>query len=162
MRRGFLLVGLCAAGSAQSVKLNLPLPFGPEVNGERVFESALGAGRVVFRSDRGARDVVQLFSAPLDGSAPDVRLNGHLPLGGDVLSFLLTPDGTRVLYLADQTADEEFSFFSVPVDGSAPPLELPLGFDSPDLQKTPQITADGSLIVYLSRFLRLMAAPTDG
>ena len=74
----------------------------------------------VYRADQAHTTVNEIFSIPVDGSAPAVRLN--LPLSGerDVTAYAITPDGARVVYLADQTLDERYELWSVPVAGGRP------------------------------------------
>lgn len=54
------------------------------------------------------------------GTAADTKLNGTLPVGGNVTSFQLTPDESTVVYRADQTADGIFELFAVPATGGTP------------------------------------------
>src|SRR6185436_15986085 len=68
---------------------------------------------VVWRADRDVASRFQLFSRPLDGSAPPVELNAPLQ---PVIRFALAA-GDRIVYLAD-------GLFVVPADGSAAPVEL--------------------------------------
>lgn len=158
-----LFAGLLSGqGAAQAVKLSRPLPLGPEANGERIFESALAGNRIVYRADQDARDVVELYSATLDGSGPVVKLHPALAGGSDVLSFVVSPDGARIVYVADQDADEDYSLFSVPADGSAAPVELAEDLDYQARQEQPQITSDGSRVVFRLFGYVLRSVAIDG
>ncbi len=53
-------------------------------------------------------------------TAAATKLNGSLPLGGNVIAFALTPDESTVVYQADQTADGVFELFAVPLTGGTP------------------------------------------
>ena len=55
-----------------------------------------------------------------NAAAQGLKLNEPLahPIGGDVLGYVLTPDGTRAIYVADQRADDVLELFSSPTDGS--------------------------------------------
>ena len=110
-----------------------------------------GSGRVVYTADALTNDVVELFSVPVDGSAPPVRLNAALPPGGNVLtgSVLVTADGSTVLYRADPTTNDVFELWRVPIDGSSAPvrvnLALPAGGDvEPDVR----VIARGNRLFY--------------
>src|SRR5262245_15667290 len=62
--------------SSPVVKLNGPLPAGGDVVSSPRPALRVGAnGRVVYRADQFTDEVFELFSAPLDGSQPAVRLN---------------------------------------------------------------------------------------
>src|SRR5262249_20364670 len=87
-----------------------------------------------------------LFSAPVDGSQPAVRLNPALSGNRDVVDFELAPDGTRVVYLADQASDELFELFSVPIDGSASPVSL--GRVTPTVDRVYRIGLDSQDVFY--------------
>jgi hypothetical protein len=52
-------------------------------------------------------------------TATTMKLNGTLPLGGNVTAFQLTPDEGTIVYYADQTADGVFELFALPVTGGA-------------------------------------------
>lgn len=64
----------------------------------------------------------ELFSVPLDASAPAVRLNGTLQPGGNVAGFVVLDDGT-VIYSARQDLPQ-YEPYRVPADGSQPPVRL--------------------------------------
>ncbi len=81
--------------------------------------------RVVFRADKDIAGVFELYGAPVDGSAPAVKLNTPLPSGRDVFrAFALSADGARAVYAANQDSAGALQLFSVPVDGSAAPTKL--------------------------------------
>lgn len=107
---------------AQSARLNGPLvhPLGGDVTDYRI--SADGT-RVLFRADQAEDDVFELFSAPIDGGAPAVRLHPALSGGRDVRAFEPTSSG-RVVFLADLGTVGDVDLFSVPIDGSAGPTLL--------------------------------------
>jgi len=122
----FLALGaLAPAGSAQVVKLSAPLA--REVRSGSVSDVFLtdDGTRVVYRADL-TEAQWELFSRPIDGSAPSVKLNSLLQPQGDVGRNGSVPGtvfhgaGDRVVYVADAFADELFQVFSVPADGSAP------------------------------------------
>ena len=85
---------------------------------------------------------LELYSAPSDGSAAPIKLNGPLAAGGRLWTFRVSPDGTRVVYIADQAALPGTRMYSVPTAGG---VVVPLGPASDD---TPfAITADSTRVV---------------
>lgn len=124
--------------AAQVNKLNGPLA--REIRTGHAWEYLASADgtRIVYRANKRAADVFELFSAPADGSGPSICLNDPLPPGGGVepdydysenKSFLLASGG-RVVYRADQTTDGVHELHVVPIDGSAGPVRItPAGFD---------------------------------
>ncbi len=83
------------------------------------------ASRAILRGDLESDEVYELFSAPLDGSSPLVKLSSALAADGDVQQgFQLSPDGQWVVYRADQTLDERYELFAAPADGSLPAVRL--------------------------------------
>ena len=52
-----------------------------------VQDFVLASGRALYRAAQELDDVVGLYSVPLDGSAPRVKLNGILVAGGDVAAL---------------------------------------------------------------------------
>ncbi len=161
----FELYSVPIDASASPVKLN-----GPVVDLGAIFDDfqvSSDSSRVVYRGDQDTNDVVELYSAPIDGSAEPVRLNATLASGGAVLDFQISPDSTLVLYEADQDTNDLLELYSVPVDSSASPVNLSgplapgggvLGF---------QISPDSTRAVFrahqdLSGVFELFSAPIDG
>ena len=133
-------------GAGPTLKLSALLPGGD------VLEFDVGAnGRVVYRADQDADERLELYSVPADGSALSVRVSAPLVLGGDVIGFALSDDGTRVVYRADQDLDDVIEVYGAPTDGSALPVKLhdplPTGFGSPDAIHT-WITPDGTTALF--------------
>jgi Tol biopolymer transport system component len=118
------VAALASPLAGQSLKLNDPLA--RELRGGAVsdFHFTPSATRVVYRADRETYLQFELFSRPLDGSAPSLRLNGPMPAEGDVgvngniQGSFAVGAGDRVVYLASETIGR-YELFSVPADGSA-------------------------------------------
>jgi Tol biopolymer transport system component len=156
-------------GSAAARKLSAGQP----VWGD--YRISAGVQRAVFLvAQPSGKD--ELFSAPIDGSAAPVKLNDTLVTNGDVISFVLSPNGARVIYLADQAANERFELWSVPTDRSAAPVKVSgtmvTGGDVRDDGIVPSepsfgVSPDGTRVVYLAdqaadeRF-ELYSAPLAG
>ena len=102
---------------------------------------------VVFAHDPDFENTRQLFSVPLDGSAPPVRISGLLG-PGSLGDFAVTPDGSHVTYLARQEDPEAFELFRVPI-GGGPAIKLN-GALGPDLNVVSfRLSADGSRVAYV-------------
>ena len=59
---------------------------------------------VVYSADQDTDNVTELYSVPLLGGST-TKLNGAFVSGGNLLSFQLSPNGSRVVYWADQDTD---------------------------------------------------------
>src|SRR6185436_10824857 len=104
-----------------------------------------------------------------EASSPPLspRISAPLVTGGDVLSFLISPDGSRVAYRADGRHDELFEVFGVPIDGSA--LALPINGNlvpGGDVQQY-MFSGDGEHVAFRADKLEdehfeLFRAPSDG
>ena len=80
------------------------------------------SGRVVYVADQDTQDVFELYSRPLDGSGPSVKLSGPLVSGGRIRTLKVAD--SHVVYIADQDTMGATELFSVPIDGSAPAVKL--------------------------------------
>jgi Tol biopolymer transport system component len=101
------------------------------------------------------------------------KLNGPLVAGGDVDSYLVSPDGQWVIYAADQDTDEVLELYSAPMDGSSAPVKLNAPFPdnsesdvySPSLPAW-RVTPDSQHVVFLAdhtdEVWELYSAPIDG
>jgi Tol biopolymer transport system component len=100
-----------------------PVPLVPTSGTVDLVTTSPDSERVLYRlASPGAG--LGLYSAPIDGSAAPARLDAPLAPGGNVSSYLTSPDGSRVVFLADREVDERFDLFSAPVDGSQAPVKL--------------------------------------
>lgn len=159
------LYSVPADGSAAPVKLSpAPVPGGGVAGGGREHLLELGLERAVWVADARADEVFELFSAPLDGSAPAVRLSGPLPPAGDVeagpdgaWAFRIAPDGRQVVYRADARLDAQHELWLVPADGSAAPVRLSGAMttfggvppeDPRGIEQSFAFTPDGTRVLY--------------
>jgi Tol biopolymer transport system component len=116
--------------AAQNTKLNGPLA--PPLRSVSVsdYRFTSDGTRVVYRADREANQRSELFSRPLDGSGPSVKLNGPMQPDGDVgfngntVGSFQIGAGDRVAYAADENVNEVRELFSVPADGGASRVRL--------------------------------------
>lgn len=152
-------------GSAAPIQLNGPLAS----NQSHVIEFGITAdgARVVYRAHQDSVDAVELYSAPVDGSAAPIKLNGPLVSGGDVLDVFFSPDGQSVVYLADQTTDGLWNLHGVPVDGSTGAVQLSEATSSSHQIGVPAITPDGAEVFFCASssppgILKLFRVPIDG
>ncbi len=155
-------------GSAVPVQLNEP--------GSRILdELQIGyrispdSTRVVFASDPDVQYELELFSAPIDGSAGPVQISGQMVANGDVGdSFQLTPDSTRVVYEADQDTDGLIELYSAPIDGRSAPVKLNGPLPVNHFVRQFEISPDSSRVVYSLAEIsthetdQLFSVPLDG
>jgi Tol biopolymer transport system component len=116
------------------------------------FEISPDSRRAVFTSNQSAPAHVELYSTPLDGSAPPVKLNGPM-VGGVAWSspaVQISPDGTRVVYLADQDRAQVFELYSAPLDGRSPAQKLNRALDARADVWSFSLSPDGRRAVYLA------------
>ncbi len=69
----------------------------------------------VFVADKDMDGIDELYAAFDDGT-DIVKLSNKLVAGGDVVAFLVSPDGFFVAYVADQDTDGVFELYAVVVD----------------------------------------------
>jgi len=139
-----------------------PLATGQDVQGDFVLSPTTGS--VCFRITS-AGGPTELYRVPLDGSGPPQRLNGALPTGGNVVDFLLTPDGSALVYRADERVNERFELFRVSAGGGPAVLLAPMP-PSGDVYSY-RLGPDSAWVVYLADgehddVPELFAAPLDG
>mgnify|MGYP001393646739 CR=1 FL=1 len=91
---------------------------GALVGGGDVQSFTLSPSRVVYLADQDTDQVVELYSAPVDGSASASRLSPSLAPGEVCNGFELTLDGARAVFVLLGPAQRRL--FVAPVDGSAP------------------------------------------
>jgi len=152
---------------------------GPFLSGSIIsYEITPDGSRVVFIGSFDSSHL-ELYSVPIDGSAPPVQLSS--PLGAGLVStVLLDPTGTYAVYVGIEGGTNERDLYTVPVTGSAPAIKLTdenqasysltnafVGtFNQPGAYE-PRLTPDGQYVVFLTRRatepdFRLFAAPIDG
>jgi hypothetical protein len=94
------------------------------------------SSRVVYIAYQPINGQDELYSVPISGPAGlGVRLNGGLTAGGDVTTFLISPDSRRVVYRANQQAINVFELYSTPTEG---PVSAGIKLNGP-------LTANGSV-----------------
>lgn len=98
-------------GASPPALLDAPLTAGEDV----LHDFALSPdGRwVAYAADQRVDEVFELFTVPIDGSAPPRVRSGPFVAGGDVRpgTFAFSPDARRLLYAADQDEDEVFELY---------------------------------------------------
>ncbi len=151
------------------VKLNAPLPPGGDVGDEYEgtnFAVSPDSALVVYRAEQETSGLLELFVAPIDGSAVSRKLNPRLALGGvpgDVFFAAISPDGQRVVYTANQEDYELVELYSAQIGGGAVPIKLS-DPQEPVAGKV-EITADGGRVVYMAGeeyFPELYSVPITG
>ncbi|MSR63153.1 MAG: hypothetical protein EXS08_11985 [Planctomycetes bacterium] len=136
----------------------------------QTFEFSPSTQRVLFIAQ--ASGFSELYSAPVDGSSPAIKLSHPLPSGVDVEGLRISPDGLHALYLA-RKANVEAELRCVPVDGSAGAVLVQRLTAPADIQ-TYYYTAshfdfgpDGARVVFRAdkdtdEVFELYSAPRDG
>jgi hypothetical protein len=94
-----LLILSCGGSSEDPLKTQDPPIFPP----------------TVFIADKDSDGVDELYAAFDDGTNI-VKLSNPLVAGGDVVAFLVSPDGVFVAYVTDQDIDGVFELYAVVVD----------------------------------------------
>lgn len=89
----------------------------------------------VFIADKDTSGRFELYSVPVDGSAPPTKLSSGLPLGSGnagVHAFEISADSASVVFLADANAGSgNDDIYSAPIDGSIGPVQLNSGAERP-------------------------------
>ncbi|MEQ1890911.1 MAG: hypothetical protein ABL998_00065 [Planctomycetota bacterium] len=161
---GYRLMSISLDGGTR-VQLSPALPSGRFIENVRFTPDLT---RLVFRADVDLDGVSELYGAPVDGSAPAVKLNTPLTTDQDVYpEFELSPDGTLVVYAADVAPTTSLQLYAAPVDGSAAPVKLSgtLAVHSGAVTSRPifQLSADSAHVVFVrSGSTELYVAPLDG
>jgi Tol biopolymer transport system component len=142
IRCAALLAALAGSPVAwtQSVKLNLPLPLSPSRNGGDVTAFVLSPDeeRVVYLAREEGDARAELYSLPLDGASPAVKLTGSVPapetLQSESLQF--TADGAEVLFVAfagepsQEDGNDVFRLYRVSASGdTGPRLVARIGYE---------------------------------
>ena len=73
-----------------------------------------------FLGEQESDGVVELYSAPIDGSGPPRKWSAPLVAGGNVTAFALRPSPGAVLYHADQEVDGRFELHLSELPDPAP------------------------------------------
>lgn len=118
----FELYSVPINGSTPPVKLNNPL-----VDGYGVYygyQISTDSSRVIYQADQNLDYVLELYSVPIDGSAPPIQINTPMPSGHNLSSFQISNNSNTVVYCADQDTIGVHELYSVPIDGSAAPTKL--------------------------------------
>lgn len=144
------------AGGA-AVRINEPLDAFEKV---RSFAVAPDASRVLYLADQ-LQGQIELWSAPLAGGSPALRLNSP---GQQVQGPIAVTGSGQAVY---RSFPPSVSAYSVPVDGSAAPLRLNPPLDPSEDVASFTLTPDGERVLYLADHdtdfvLELWSVPTDG
>ena len=150
---GFTLVALlfCSAVQANSIKIS-----GPLVSGGDVKDSTLGNSiiitpdnlTVVFLADKDIDGVDELYSVPIDGSSPPIKLHEDLTSGSSVLTdFSVSADSSKVFfYISDGFPSIEGLYMSSVTTGGA---QLIYDDFTGVFPQPPLSNSDGSRVVFL-------------
>jgi hypothetical protein len=119
-----------AGPPASAVRLNANLPAGGGVSGAAPWGDP--ANLVLYAADQQVQGQMELWAAPIDGSAAPHSISGTMVAGSDVVNVgVANADRSRVVFSADRLVDERFDLFSAPLDGSEAPTLLLLNATNP-------------------------------
>jgi Tol biopolymer transport system component len=132
--------------SAPPVKLSGPLA--SSLSDVDEFAISPNSTHVIYRGDQDLYGVEELYSAPIDGSAPAVKVSAPQTFGYAILLFpreaSFTADGTTLVYKSYPGGSYN-QIYATPVDGSAPATLLSLMNGA--VSKV-GITSDGARVVF--------------
>lgn len=100
--------------AADGIKLNPPMPSDARAYNIELTEDGQ---RVVFNTQRAANNGHSLFSAPVDGSAPAVGLDGPFEADGRAVNYEIVDD--RVVFIRLDTFSGDGDVWSTPIAGPA-------------------------------------------
>jgi hypothetical protein len=152
-----LVFGLCVAGgrphpasAAQIVsKLSGVMPTFGDIDigdGSRPAISANGEF-VVYVADQATDGANELWSVPVDGGTPPLRLSGLLPSGTGIEQFVIAPDSRSVVYSAAQDRAGMIELYTVPIAGGAITKLNGRLVTGGDVERF-EISPDGTRVVY--------------
>jgi len=134
-----------------------------------VFDSTVSADErwIVYRADATQDERFELYSVPVDGSAPPVKLSFASRPDTDVPAFAFSPDSTRVLFLADTLRNEQNDLYVVAADRSTPPYRLNPPLAAHRTLRDFGCSADGAWVAFRSNHasgagFELFRVPLDG
>ncbi len=108
-----------------------------------------GTDTVVFRADKFTDNVIEMFSAPADGSvAPTRLLTPSFTPGEAVSSHGITADGSRVVFVAVYQTPGVSHLYSVPASGGTPTRLSQLTDPAADVNQAFRLTPDSQRAVY--------------
>ncbi len=111
------LLSVPVDGSTAATPISGPLLADADVAGN--FRFTPDSSHLVYQADATTLDVVNLYAAPADGSAPPTQLNPTPVSGGDVRDFDLDPSSSLVAYTGDLSVDGISNAYVVPLQGGA-------------------------------------------
>ena len=153
MRDRFGLFSLPVDGSRAPIEITASLPAGgslPEGFYGEVFEITPDATRVVFLF---GEEEAELYSAPLDGSGPPVRLSEEASATEVVTGFRVSPDSQFVAFIfGPNSYATDGDLYRAPIDGAQPAVHLQ-GASGIGFRTTFQITPDSQRVLFASRAL---------
>jgi Tol biopolymer transport system component len=115
----FECFGVSLSGS-NAVRLNaVPKPGAGALAGNppRQYAVSPDNSRAVYIADHDTLGRYELYSASAAGGSKPVKLNGPMPKGGSIQSFVIDDVSSRVIYRADQDEAGVNELYSVPLAG---------------------------------------------
>ncbi len=141
---------------------------------ENKFKISENGQYVVYLADAERDGIDNLYSVPINGLSPPVKLNNDLSSGQKVIDFKISKTSSHVVYISDQDTDGDVEIYSVPIDRSSASIKLNSTLDNngdvgdfDDSTEDFLISDDGSWVIYFAdqdtnNVLELYSAPTIG
>ncbi|MBX7158548.1 MAG: hypothetical protein K1X66_09210, partial [Verrucomicrobiae bacterium] len=105
--------------------------------------------RVAFFADPGAVAFVELFGVDYTlGPSSVTNLSAPLVMNGNVVDFLVSPDGNRAVFRSDKDTDDVFELYSVSMTGGAITKLNSALVANGDILANYQISPDSARVVY--------------
>ena len=87
-----------------------------------------------------------IYTVPVDGSAPPVKVHPDLPLGTQVVSYGFTPDGNSLLLRGDLEGTGTEEVFLASAAGGSAPLKLSAPLTPGTIASADGVTTDGHVV----------------
>lgn len=132
------------------------------------FDFSPDGALVSFVADKDLDGVRELYTAPVDGSAPPTKVSGPLITGGNVSSAAWSPDSSRLAFTADKDVDGQVELYVTPADASSAPIKVSGSVVADgDVQSGVAFTPDGANVIYradsaVDGQIDLWITPRDG
>ena len=127
--------GASLPGAVRGAAASLRISAAAMVGSVNTFTLSPDGATAVYIADQDTLGQFELYSAPVDGSVPPVKLSSGLTFGaGDqgVSLFLITADSSQVVFLADPDLGGGLDeLYSAPIDGSVGAVRLNVGSQAP-------------------------------
>ncbi|MEZ5973356.1 MAG: hypothetical protein R3E96_00540 [Planctomycetota bacterium] len=138
---------VCFELATQVLRALTPIADGVNSDGLYAWDLHPVSGALVATYDGDVHLDNELYSVPLDGSAPS-KLNGTLAAGGDAGISKFSPDGSKLAYHSSESTGAELELYVVNLDGSGRTRISPVLAASSEVSDDFLWTPDGSRVIF--------------